>query len=245
MTYRQWAFAIYMCLTNLKGVSSMKLHRDLGVSQPTAWFMLHRIREAWGYEPEEFEGPIEVDESHFGGLKENMPMSKRGKVAGRGAGGRSVVVGVKDRATKRVGAKVIASKDAATLKGFVESHCAPGTKVYTDDFPSYRGLENHEVVKHSGQEYVNEQVHTNGVESFWSMLKPGYHGVYHHMIWKHLQRYANEYAGRHNLRNMDTLDQIRDVVGRAGRQAAAVARPDERGSHLSLLVGRQELDEHG
>jgi len=107
-----------------------------------------------------------------------MHKSKRAKVAGRGPAGKAVVIGVKDRATNRVRARVIDRKDAATLKGFVESHRKRGAKVYTDDFPSYRGSENHEIVKHSVKEFVNGQAHTNGMESCWGMLKRGYHGVY-------------------------------------------------------------------
>jgi transposase-like protein len=214
VTYKQWVYAIYLTLTNLKGVSSLKIRRDLGVSQPTAWFIMHRLREAWGYAPEEFDGPVEVDEAYFGGLKKNMPKWKRERIPGRGTVGKTAVMGAKDRATKRVSATVVERTDGVTLKGFVESHRKPGATAYTDDSRSYTGLANHETVKHSVGEYVDGQAHTNGMESFWGMLKRGYHGVYHYMSPKHLHRYVNEYAGRHNARDLDTLDQMYDTVAR-------------------------------
>ena len=108
VSLRKWAMAIYLCLTSLKGVSSMKLHRDIGVSQPTAWFMLHRIREAWG--PEDggpFDGPVEVDETYFGGRRKNMSKAKRKALTGRGPTDKTAVIGAKDRDTKAVRAKVI------------------------------------------------------------------------------------------------------------------------------------------
>ena len=94
---RKWAIAIYLCLTSLKSVSSMKLHRDIGVSQPTAWFMLHRIRQAWaGDDDDQLGGPVEVDETYFGGKRENMPLRKRKTLTGRGAVGKTAVIGMKD-----------------------------------------------------------------------------------------------------------------------------------------------------
>ena len=119
---RKWAVAIYLCLTSLKSVSSMKLHRDIKVSQPTAWFMLHRIREAWGDEPSgDFAGPVEVDESYFGGRRRNMSNSRRKALTdtGRGPVGKTAVVGIKDRATKQVRAKVTQRVDSESLQGFV------------------------------------------------------------------------------------------------------------------------------
>jgi len=130
---RKWAIAIYLCLTSLKSVSSMKLHRDIGVSQKTAWFMLHRIREAWASNSGTggFSGPVEVDETYFGGRRANMSNAKRKALAGTGRGpvGKAAVVGVKDRATNQVSAKVVRSTDAETLQGFVGERTAPDASV--------------------------------------------------------------------------------------------------------------------
>ena len=126
--------------------------------------------------------------------------------------GKTAVVGVKDRATKRVAAKVVERTDKETLQSFVTEHTAQGAKVYTDDASAYDGLENHESVKHSVGEYVNGMAHTNGVESFWSMLKRAHKGVYHKLSAKHLQRYVSEFAGRQNIREMDTIRQMEHVV---------------------------------
>ena len=103
---------------------------------------------------------------------------------------------------------------------FVGDHAAPDATVYTDDHQSYGGLPfDHEAVKHSVSEYVNGMAHTNGIESFWALLKRGYHGTYHHMSEKHINRYVNEFAGRHNDRKSDTLDQMREIVrGLAGKR---------------------------
>ena len=211
---RKWVFAIYMHLTNLKGVSSMKLHRDIGVSQKTAWFMLQRIRKAWDDGDWPFGGPVEVDETFIGGRERNKHAKDKLR-AGRGTVGKATVVGAKDRTTKRVSAKVVSGTDAATLQGFVFDHAKHGATVYTDDHVAYKGMRGyrHEAVKHSVSEYVRDMAHTNGIESFWSMLKRGYHGTYHKMSPKHLQRYVNEFAGRHNVRERDTIDQMAGVVG--------------------------------
>ena len=210
---RKWAFAVYLYLTNLKGVSSMKLHRDIGVSQKTAWFMLHRIREAFDRPGLAFDGPVEVDETYIGGLEKNKH-EKRKLKAGRGPVGKTAVVGAKDRETKRVAAQVVEHTDKDTLQIFVAEHVADDdVQVYTDDTGAYKGMPNpHEAVKHSVGEYVRGMAHTNGMESFWSMLKRGYMGVYHRMSPKHLQRYVNEFAGRQNVREMDTLAQMQHVV---------------------------------
>ena len=214
---RKWAIAIYLCLTNLKSISSMKLKRDIGVSQPTAWFMLHRIREAWGDGDGEgpFDGPVEFDETYFGGKRKNKSNAKRAEATGRGPVDMTAVIGAKDRATNKVNARVIESTDKDTLHGFVTENAEPGAVVYTDDAPAYEGIPNpHESVKHSVSEYVNGMAHTNGIESFWSMLKRAHKGTFHKISPKHLQRYVSEFAGKHNVRDSGTLAQMRDTVAR-------------------------------
>ena len=219
---RKWAIAIYLCLTSLKSVSSMKLHRDLGIRQDTAWFMLHRIRQAWAVDDDgQFDGPVEVDETYVGGRRENMSLAKRRELAevgvGRGAVGKTAVVGIKDRDTNEVRAEVVEDTTGKTLQGFVRERTEPGATVYTDEHKSYAGLRrdfDHEAVNHSIGEYVDGMAHTNGMESFWSMLKRAHKGTFHKTSPKHLHRYVDEFAGKHNHRNSDTIVQMRDTVAR-------------------------------
>lgn len=213
---QKWAIAIYLCITSLKSVSSMKLHRDIGVSQASAWFMLHRIREAWAGSDTgpRLQGPVEVDETYFGGKRANMSLAKRATLEGRGPVDMTAVVGMKDRASNKVRARRVDRTDAATLQGFVFENADRDAEVFTDDARAYQGLPNHETVKHSVLEYVRGMAHTNGVESFWSMLKRAHKGTFHKLSPKHLDRYVQEFAAKHNMRESDTLTQMRDTVAR-------------------------------
>ena len=129
-------------------------------------------------------------------------------------------MGAKDRESNRVSARSVLETDGPTLKGFVGRHADPEATVYTDEHGAYRGLPfDHEAVCHSAGEYVRGQAHTNGIESFWSMLKRGYHGTFHHFSAKHIDRYVSEFSGRHNVRESDTVDQMRNIVaGMVGKR---------------------------
>ena len=224
---RKWALGIYLCLASLKSVSSMKLHRDLGIGQKAAWFMLHRLREAWAPElGDPLDGPVEVDETCMGGKRKNMSNAQRKELAGtgRGAVGKTAATGAKDRASNQVRAKVIEKTDAETLVPFVEDNAAQGATVHTDEAAAHASLPtmfngiDHETVKHSVSECVRGQVHTNGVESFWSMLKRAHKGTFHKISPKHLDRCVQEFAGKHNLREQDTPAQMAIVaLGLSGK----------------------------
>ena len=167
--------------------------------------MLHRLRKAFESQAGAFVGPVEVDETYLGGKRKNMPKSKRADMTGRGPAGRTAAAGAKDRATKHVAAQVVVSTDRETLQGFVKDHADPSATIYTDGHKPYTGLPNHQSVRHSVGEYVRGQAHTNGVESSWGMLKRGYYGTFHKISPKHLNRYVQEFAGRQNVREADSV----------------------------------------
>ena len=210
--YQGWLIALYSLTTNLKGTSSIKLHRDLGIIQKLACFLAHRIREAWVDNQAQFNGPVEVEETFIGGREANKHGNKKLK-AGRGTVGKTAAVGVRDRETGKVSAAVVSDTKTETLQGFVVNNAPPDAHVYHNYATAYRDLPfNHASEKHSVSQYVDGKVHTNGIESFWSMLKRGHKGTYRKMSNEHLKRYVDEFVGRHNKRPSDTIDQMGALV---------------------------------
>ena len=230
---QKWAIALYMMTTGIKGTSSMKLYREIGIRQATAWFLMQRIREGFieGHNLP-FPGPVEADETAIGGKRKNMSKAKRKGMRDVGAGrdgvGKAIVAGVKERAPNRVNAAVIERTDAKTLQGFVLDRTESTATVYTDESRAYTGLPHaHEAVNHSAGEYVRGDATVNGMESFWGLFKRGYHCTFHHLPEKHFDRYVQEFTGRNNIRDMDMLDQmaflVHEIVGKRLRYADLVA----------------------
>jgi len=211
---RKWYMAVYLLSTTSKGISSVQLAKHLGVTQKTAWFMAHRIRASATQSKAQLSGRIEADETYVGGLARNMHKGKR-KVMGTGGSGKTPIIGVAQRGGD-VKATVADNLKFDTLTSNIADKVEKGSFVYTDEHRGYSGLNRmgylHGHVRHSIKEYVVGDAHTNTIESFWAIFKRGYHGIYHWMSKKHMQRYVDEFVFRWNRREGEAKNIFAETV---------------------------------
>lgn len=211
----KWLYSMYLLVTARKGISSLQLSKEIGITQKSAWFVLHRLREACGGNLETLRGTIEIDESFFGGKEGNKHERDKLK-AGRGSVGKTTVLGMRERGGRTL-AMPIEGPTSEAIKGAIYTHCEPGSQLYSDDHAAYSDLDNlffkHESVSHSAGEYVRGNASVNGIESVWAVMKRGIHGVYHSASKKHLHRYVDEFTFRlnegnvkiHSLKRLDSF----------------------------------------
>jgi transposase len=201
---RSWYYAIFLFSVSKNGVSAKELQRQLGVTYKCAWRMANKIRNLFQDDENTLGNTVELDETFFGGKAENMHQEQKAKLGGPGTSGKTPVFGAVERGGKIVAIKV-QNVDQGTLLPHIDRYITPESMVYTDEMGAYAPLTKrgykHEVVKHSGHEYVRGNVHTNTIEGFWSQLKRSINGTYHYVSPKYLQEYVNEFSYRYNQRN--------------------------------------------
>jgi transposase-like protein len=221
----KWVYAMYLLVTARKGISSMQLAKEIGITQKSAWFVLHRLREACGKDLTKLRGLIEIDETYVGGIEANKHEHKKLK-AGRGTVGKTPVLGMRERGKGgRTKAMKLANTDAQTIQDVIVQNVEVGSTLHTDEHGAYRDMGglffSHESVNHSQGEFVRDGVTTNSIESVFAVLKRGLIGVYHNASAKHLGRYVDEFAfrlnegnvARHTLQRLDSF-----VSGVAGKR---------------------------
>ena len=214
----KWLYAMYLIQTARKGISSIQLSVELGISQPAAWFLQHRLREAMDIKAEKLSGVVEIDEVYLGGIEKNKH-AKRKRRKGRGTADKQSVLGMRERGGRTV-AHPVPNTTRKVFEEAVSSAVEEGSVIYSDELPSYDNLQGayqHEFVKHSRGEYVRDDVSTNSIESVWAVLKRGYKGVYHHWNPKNAHRYVNKFVLRMNEGNVHnpTMVRLRHIIRNA------------------------------
>ena len=229
----KWFTAIWLLANCKNGISSYEIARDLGLTQKTGWFLLHRIRKALQAGSfEKMSGEIEADESFIGGLARNMHVDKKAKITGTGGAGKEIVMGLLERETGKVRLKHVADRRKRTLHAEIRENVETGSEIFTDALLSYDGLAPefvHGFVDHA-ERYVNGRIHTNGLENFWSLLKRGLRGTYVSVEPFHLFRYLDEQAFRYNERKTND----------AGRFVRALAGVTDKRITYKELTGKDD-----
>jgi hypothetical protein len=213
---------MYLLVTSRKGVSSLQLGKEIGITQKSAWFLLHRLREACGNDLTVLRGIVEVDEVYLGGLERNKHMKDR-MYGDRGAPTKTAVIGLRERGG-RTKAVLPQAVGAISLEKAIRDNVEVGSTIHTDEFQGYKRIGKsyrHEKINHSKDEYSKNGITTNGIESVFAVLKRGLHGVYHHASPKHMGRYVDEFTFRLNDGNVrrhtwDRLDSF--VTAVAGKR---------------------------
>lgn len=206
MALQKWFVAIWLVTSHKKGISSLQLGRDLGITQKSAWFMLQRIRQCFGLDKDQLTGEVEIDETYVGGKMSNRHASVRKNEDAKEHYRKSAVLGMVER-DGSVKAMHVEDATENSLLPHIIRNIKETAKIYSDEFTSYNSLKrvyDHQTVKHGQGEYVRGRISTNSIESFWALLKRGIYGIYHFTSKKHLQLYVDEFVFRYNTRKFTT-----------------------------------------